>query len=582
MKQPSFCSAPGLGRAALTAQVLVLLGTLLAASSLPAGAAESPNLMVKPPVALPGGLGLHPVITSLVRTNDLVTVEWFGIQGPFEVLHSTAAATNDWQLVGLPTYGSRLTTRSPGDNGFFRVLSGRPVSTAETGGTLNYVGVAACADCHEDTVEEWVQTPHMHALDSLKAIGQQNNSACLVCHTVGFGTPLGFSSEATTAHLSGVQCENCHGPAANHTAMVRDISVRPKVTVASEVCGGCHNFHHPTYDEWKQSPHSTPVPDVAEEFISGGVPRMMQCGPCHSAAVRESLLDGISRPFELPNRIDAATFAVTCAACHDPHANMPNPPKLPNPQVRNPLYSLSNYSYVPSTNLTSFAAQYDPNIHMCGQCHNMRGARWQDTARDPHHSPQYNILIGRGGYDLGQSIIAAHGLEIDTQCVHCHSLSLSTNALTSAGQQRQSLNTNYFGHTTQVDLESCVICHISTNAALRAIAGTQANTKAQIAQVKALLDQWATNKAPADLRAKYGVLAWEYNNPGDLSNTNDDAALRGPTTAEQAQVPDAIKQARLDLYLVQYDGSFGVHNGEYARTLLRIATTNVLSQLNQP
>ena len=39
--------------------------------------------------------------------------------------------------------------------------------------------------------------------------------------------------------------------------------------MSAEVCGGCHNgFHHPTYDEWKTSPHARPTPDVATRFCS--------------------------------------------------------------------------------------------------------------------------------------------------------------------------------------------------------------------------------------------------------------------------------------------------------------------------
>ena len=118
--------------------------------------------------------------------------------------------------------------------------------------------------------------------------------------------------------------------------------------------------------------------------------------------------------------MDAAYFAVTCAVCHDAHNNMAQPPQLPNPQLRNPVYSTNHFSYSTSTS-TSFAAQYDPNIQICGQCHNMRGARWQDTSRAPHHSPQYNILVGQGAYDLGNALIGVHGRDIETQCAHCHS-----------------------------------------------------------------------------------------------------------------------------------------------------------------
>jgi hypothetical protein len=538
--------------------------------------AENTNIMVKPPVPLPGGLGLYPVITNISQTQGQATVQWFGIQGPFYLLHSTVANSNDWQQVGSPTYGSQLTVPLLGDVGFFRVLSGRPTSTAPAGGTLDYVGSEICADCHGDTHQEWSATIHAQAFETLKQYNQQDNPSCMVCHTVGYGTPLGFKNEASTPNLAGVQCENCHGPGGAHVANVRDVSVRPKVTLSSEVCGGCHNAHHPTFDEWKQSPHATPVADVSNAILQQGEPRMLSCGPCHSGAVREALLEGLEHPgTPLPSRVDAAYFAQTCGVCHDAHANMDNPPKQPNPQLRNPVYSLKNFSYNTSAS-TTFAAQYDPEIQVCGQCHNMRGARWQDTSRPPHNSPQYNLLIGQGAYDLGNGTIMAHGSDIQTQCVYCHSASLPPSP------QFTQYTTNYYGHLFQVSFDGCALCHITSRAALNAMTNTQAEIKGDIANVKALLDQWATNKAPTALQAKYGPLAWEYTAPGELSNPAGSTNLVGPTTPEQTQVPDAIKQARLNLYLVQHDGSFGVHNGPYARYLLSVATSNVNGELNKP
>jgi hypothetical protein len=78
------------------------------------------------------------------------------------------------------------------------------------------------------------------------------------------------------------------------------------------------------------------------------------------------------------------------------------------------------------------------------------------------------------------------------------------------------------------------------------------------------------------LRTKYGPLAWEYTVPGALST-----GIAGPTTAEQVQIPDNIKKARFNLYLVLYDGSYGTHNGPYAFTLLDSARNWVQLELNQ-
>ena len=98
----------------------------------------------------------------------------------------------------------------------------------------------------------------------------------------------------------------------------------------------------------------------------------------------------------------------------------------------------------------------------------------------------------------------------------------------------------------------------------------------EIQRVKAWLDMWAATKAPAALWAKYGMRAWEYSTPGELSPGGS-----GPTSSEQAQIPDAIKKARFNLYLVLNDGSYGVHNGPYSVKLLDIAEDWVLGELSK-
>src|SRR6478609_7229373 len=106
MKQSKSLSSP----ARPVGQALALVafcGWALAALSV--HGTESTEIMVKPPVPLPGGLGVQPVITSVTKTQDLVTVSFFGIQGPFQVLHSTAANTNDWENFGPSTYRAQVT-----------------------------------------------------------------------------------------------------------------------------------------------------------------------------------------------------------------------------------------------------------------------------------------------------------------------------------------------------------------------------------------------------------------------------------------------------------------------------------------
>lgn len=505
-----------------------------------------------------GGLVAYPVITSLTTATQNVILNWSGFAAPYVVEQFTPGSTSAWSVVYGPTNTHSLTLPQS-DMGIFRVGGKSP----------NYAGASVCADCHSDAHADWTGTLHSHAFEALKTAHADKNPSCIVCHTVGYGMPSGFIDEATTPQLAGVQCENCHGPAGDHANKPNVMANRPPKVLSANLCGGCHTgAHNPNWDEWATSGHAAVVPDVASSLLTGGTARMNSCGVCHSGAVRVAKLtqydDDPLAP--LPSAQDAANTGVTCQVCHDPHAESGN-----TYQLRAPMASMIPFSYSTATN-TSFLAQYNDQVNACGQCHNMRGAAWTDTTRPPHHSPQYNMLIGNGGYEVGTPSQSDHR-SIDTQCAHCH-----MERETVQNPSAQYPNSN--GHSFQVKYTACDPCHTADEASNFATA-IQADTQQRVATLKGLLDTWATTKAPADLQAKYGALAWEYTNPGDLSNPTGASTTTGPTTAEQAKLPNEIKQARFNLYLVHYDQSDGVHNGRYARYLLKVGQTKVQALLAQ-
>jgi len=106
------------------------------------------------------------------------------------------------------------------------------------------------------------------------------------------------------------------------------------------------------------------------------------------------------------------------------------------------------------------------------------------------------------------------------------------------------------------------------------------------------LNNWAATKAPAALQTN-GVVAWEYTTPGGLIlQTNslgyatgwtqlDHVNYSGPNAAGQALIPDNIKKARFNLYLVINDGSLGAHNLTFALDLLYAAQILVEQELFQ-
>lgn len=123
---------------------------------------------------------------------------------------------------------------------------------------------------------------------------------------------------------------------------------------------------------------------------------------------------------------------------------------------------------------------------------------------------------------------------------------------------------------------ACAGCHGSGANAQGLVALVRGIVSSQIQQVKSRLDYWALNKSPDVLRTNYGVLSWEYSVPGDLS-----VGTNSPPANQQSLISTNIMKARFNLYLVLYDGSYGVHNGPYSFTLLESARNWVEEELNK-
>lgn len=503
----------------------------------------------------PGGMPPQPIITSLNQTGQNFTMTWDGFNGPYRIEATTNLHAGQWELIGSPTYFSSNTFQAPNPAmGVIRISGPAPI----------FAGATNCTTCHKSVHTDWMGTTHAIALESLKRIGMGNNASCLPCHTVGYGLSTGFKDEATTPQFAGVQCENCHGPAADHAANPADPLTIPRKEIASTLCGGCHSgVNHPTYEEWSKSGHVRVTTVPAAYFLNTdtntSVARMNTCGPCHSGAVRLSMIDG--RP--LPSPAEAAEVAINCIICHEPHKSTVNGHRL-----RSPEYSTNFFSY---NTAATFASQYNPEINMCGQCHNARGAKVTDSSRPPHGSPQYNILLGNIGVTNNNKPIMSPHWKISNQCAHCHMQQRTVDHPTVE-------NPVLTGHSARVvTLDTCLECHDSPQDTMDTV---QTDIIAHIYMIKGLLDQWGKTKSNPALRAKYGALAWEYTAAGPLSSP--DGSLSGPSGTEQGLITQPIKDARFNLYLIDLDGSYGVHNSGYSYYLLKVAEDKVRAELARP
>ncbi|MEZ6123220.1 MAG: multiheme c-type cytochrome [Planctomycetaceae bacterium] len=159
--------------------------------------------------------------------------------------------------------------------------------------TSNFVGAAACAECHTSAQKVWKDTAHAHALESLdpknqrtgferlNGVGRMYDPECLSCHVTGWEPQeyiryrSGFLNEEFAAApeeqklhqlLAGSQCENCHGPGSRHIEMVNNgddnsgESVRVTLEDAKRAaCEKCHDADNsPKFDFdtfWDQIRH---------------------------------------------------------------------------------------------------------------------------------------------------------------------------------------------------------------------------------------------------------------------------------------------------------------------------------------
>lgn len=136
----------------------------------------------------------------VLREPDLLPVEQFYASSP-QLLENLHAYRRD-------------VTKLPGTSG-------------HQAGPRSYVGATRCASCHRPEYDQWRKTRHWGAMATLARQNMQYTPDCLRCHTVAYGTPGGFRDLRLTPNLSGVQCESCHGPGANH---IQEENLRAQVS----------------------------------------------------------------------------------------------------------------------------------------------------------------------------------------------------------------------------------------------------------------------------------------------------------------------------------------------------------------
>jgi hypothetical protein len=129
-------------------------------------------------------------------------------------------------------------TPAPGASPRATPRAGDPLlsSPVPAAGRKPFLTSVACESCHGDAHRVYEASAHARAFRTLREAKQDFNPECVSCHVTGFHEPEGFVDAHQTPTLVNVQCEACHGSAAEH---VRDPQ-KPFGDVPPRRCFTCH------------------------------------------------------------------------------------------------------------------------------------------------------------------------------------------------------------------------------------------------------------------------------------------------------------------------------------------------------
>ncbi|MBS1261940.1 MAG: hypothetical protein MAG453_01277 [Calditrichaeota bacterium] len=448
---------------------------------------------------------------------------------------------------------------------------------------MTYLGAegADCAHCHSAPATQWPGTAHSTAYGDLDEADREN-PYCLQCHTTGWDSQVAYgdtviapgnygpdeygyddyfkvegdSAAERRAELENVQCESCHGPFgpvgdvgfSDHELEV-NLGTR---FVDDESVAACWPCHRTQLWEWggydretgefigpeARSGHANAAEGDFElfqgEHYTGG-----SCAGCHTA---EGFVERMDPQHPDGSLMGGDVHFIGCTTCHDPHSES-------NP------YQVRSLAAVP----VEYHLGYDPEetgdgimdtgtpSQTCVACHHARRDNDHVAGQidegyayfGPHGSPQMDMFLGYGSYEIPgeddyvrETVHQTSGQMEGNYCVKCHMQEF----ITEHGED----NVEHYTHDFKPGTAKCAPCHTVDDA-----------------QQKLEEKQTATEELMNDLAVLLGYTNWE-----DYETYFDSQA--GDVTVEQ-------REAAYALQFVINDGSMGLHNWEYSRTLLQNA-----------
>lgn len=509
----------------------------------PAGTNPPSPPIITAVIAAPDSIGTGGYTTIFVQAydpnGDAMTYAWSATGG---TLSSTNAPYITWTApseLGLYQVSVTVSDADGSDDGSVTVGVNVYVPSVYP----SYMGNNAtrCAHCHEGHVEGWMETHHAEAY---VAPGVTDNIYCIQCHTTGFDDTYDFAGNKLTtgldnggfdqnpvAALQGVQCEACHGPMGPEFS---DHNPNVEMALTGMACDRCHSQN----EEYAVSAHGTAIERAGgiEEFDTEFY--RSTCQYCHVSESFISLWDEDWAGRPLPEE----GYQVTCATCHDVHT----PATEENPAYLRGLAAVT-LEYGGPDNPEGFVIDDWGAGQLCVQCHHARRDLDNITGQidngsahpGPHGSPQADMVSGVGCWEIEGYTYAresAHAPDVaigestlEDMCVKCHLYSIPH------GEPDGPI----YGHTFAPDVRACNTCHATPD---------EFDYHGRRTEIETLMT------------TLFNLLPNDGTEPLFTTDT---------TTREE-------REAAYAWFFVNNEGSMGVHNYTYAKSILE----NAIAYLN--
>lgn len=465
---------------------------------------------------------------------------------------------------------------------------------------------SGCA-CHlvdPTNFSKWSKTNHATAVKRKSTeTGGHFSFNCFSCHSVGYdglttsgndgfddvAKAEGFTAVPTNGPgvfdtlvakypkpmaKTGIQCENCHGPAGQHIASFPQAgNNKLDKSLSSDVCAPCHfsSDRHGKGYAWSASGHAMSVnPSGSAREMSLSRPF---CNRCHTA---QGYINSTvkHKPEPVPASSTDALWAnpqpVTCAACHDPHDGS-NEMQLRTKTVADACLGC----HVVRLSTSGLHASHQGSMLVGANATPMGPEILRTYLTAPTGTEQeYNARMGLwSGWELpGYNYENSSHSNIQERCVACH-MAKSPSFITAEASKFTKADTmmnKLGGHTFNVvttyisgrdtsevlNTTGCAECHGTVS--MEFIEKTQDKTKSLLSTLYALLPK----------RDSTFTTTYPTGRPSYFTDTVAFQTLTKAPLSAKRRLSDLDRAAVYNYFFVNNEPSLGVHNFNYAKGLL--------------